>query len=73
LLPNKANVFLAYRTLDDGSDNDNKFNATTVGGNYMFSQNIRFELYYVKETGSGIDSRPDERDSKWMFQLFAGY
>ncbi|MBV2090877.1 MAG: hypothetical protein KUF72_08305 [Candidatus Thiodiazotropha sp. (ex Ctena orbiculata)] len=73
LLPNKANVFLAYRTLDDGSDNDNKFNATTVGGNYMFSQNIRFELYYVKESGSGIDSRPDERDSKWMFQLFAGY
>ncbi|MES9832676.1 MAG: hypothetical protein ABW139_10595 [Candidatus Thiodiazotropha sp. DIVDIV] len=73
VLPNKANVFLAYRTLDSGADNDNKFNATTVGGNYLFSQNIRFELYYVKESGSGVDSNPDDRDSKWLFQLFAGY
>ena len=48
VLPNKANIFAAYRTLDDGSDDDSKFNATTIGANYLFSQNIRFEVYYVK-------------------------
>ncbi|MCU7934193.1 MAG: hypothetical protein KZQ99_04845 [Candidatus Thiodiazotropha sp. (ex Dulcina madagascariensis)] len=73
VVPNKADIFLAYRSLDDGSDSDSKFNATTVGGNYMFSQNIRFELYYVKESGSGVDARSNERDDKWLFQLFAGY
>ncbi|WP_316366428.1 hypothetical protein [Candidatus Thiodiazotropha sp. CDECU1] len=73
VLPNKANIFAAYRTLDDGSDDDSKFNATTIGANYLFSQNIRFEVYYVKESGDGVDARGNERDSKWLFQLFAGY
>ncbi|MCU7849077.1 MAG: hypothetical protein KZQ89_14000 [Candidatus Thiodiazotropha sp. (ex Lucinoma kastoroae)] len=73
VLPNKANIFAAYRTLDDGSEDDSEFNATTVGTNYLFSQNIRFELYYVKESGDGVDARGNERDSKWLFQLFAGY
>ncbi|MBT3045963.1 MAG: hypothetical protein AB2728_03480 [Candidatus Thiodiazotropha sp.] len=73
VLPNKANIFAAYRSLDDGSDEDSEFNATTIGANYLFSQNIRFELYYVKESGDGVDARSDERDGKWLFQLFAGY
>ncbi|MES9972101.1 MAG: hypothetical protein ABW092_18870 [Candidatus Thiodiazotropha sp.] len=73
VLPNKANIFAAYRTLDDGSDDNSKFNATTIGANYLFSQNIRFEIFYVKESGDGVDARGDERDSKWLFQLFAGY
>ncbi|MET0071304.1 MAG: hypothetical protein ABW096_14800 [Candidatus Thiodiazotropha sp.] len=73
VLPNKANIFAAYRSLDDGSDEDSKFNATTIGANYLFSQNIRFEIFYVKESGDGVDARGDERDSKWLFQLFAGY
>jgi hypothetical protein len=73
VLPNKANIFAAYRSLDDGSDENSKLNATTLGANYLFSQNIRFELYYVKESGDGVDGRADERDSKWLFQLFAGY
>ncbi|MEW8647226.1 MAG: hypothetical protein AB2563_14135 [Candidatus Thiodiazotropha endolucinida] len=73
ILPNKANVFAAYRALDDGSEEDSEFNSTTVGINYLFSQNIRFELFYVKESGDGVDARDNERDSKWLFQLFAGY
>ncbi|MEW8030459.1 MAG: hypothetical protein AB2792_15820 [Candidatus Thiodiazotropha sp.] len=73
VLPNKANIFAAYRSLDDGSEEDSEFNATTVGANYLFSQNIRFELFYVKESGDGVDARGNERDSKWLFQLFAGY
>ena len=73
VLPNKANVFLAYRAVDDGSDDDSEFNATTIGANYLFSQNIRFELYYVKESGDGVDARDNDRDDKWLFQLFAGY
>ncbi|MCG8048631.1 MAG: hypothetical protein N0C89_16405 [Candidatus Thiodiazotropha endolucinida] len=67
ILPNKANVFAAYRALDDGSDEDSEFNSTTVGINYLFSQNIRFELFYVKESGDGVDARDNDRDSKWLF------
>ncbi|MES9992021.1 MAG: hypothetical protein ABW098_08710 [Candidatus Thiodiazotropha sp.] len=73
VLPNKANIFAAYRSLDDGAEERSEFNATTVGANYLFSQNIRFEIFYVKESGDGVDGRGDERDSKWLFQLFAGY
>ncbi|MFI0459958.1 MAG: hypothetical protein ACH254_20420, partial [Candidatus Thiodiazotropha endolucinida] len=61
ILPNKANVFAAYRALDDGSEEDSEFNSTTVGLNYLFSQNIRFELFYVKESGDGVDARDNER------------
>ncbi|MES9972719.1 MAG: hypothetical protein ABW094_00560, partial [Candidatus Thiodiazotropha sp.] len=67
ILPNKANVFAAYRALDDGSEEDSEFNSTTVGLNYLFSQNIRFELFYVKESGDGVDARDNDRDSKWLF------
>jgi hypothetical protein len=73
ILPNKADIYAAYRKMDVGKATDSDFNALTLGGNYMYSQNIRFELFYVKEDGSGVDARSNERDSKWLLQLFAGF
>lgn len=71
--PNKANVYLGYRIMDDGSAQDSKFNALTIGGQYLWSQNIRFELFHVKESGSGVDARASGKDSQTMFQVFAGF
>ncbi len=73
MLPNKADIYAAYRTMDVGKVTDSDFDALTLGGNYMYSQNIRFELFYVGESGSGVDARSNERDSKWLIQLFAGF
>jgi hypothetical protein len=73
VLPNKANIFVAYRTMDVGTATDNKFNSVTVGGNYMIAQNIRLELFRVVESGSGVDARPEEEDTKTLLQLFAGF
>ncbi|MBK8163883.1 MAG: hypothetical protein IPK65_12340 [Gammaproteobacteria bacterium] len=71
--PERINVYLAYRTLDNGAVEDNKFNATTFGGQYLIAQNIRMELFYVKESGSGVDTRTSDRNARTMFQLFAGF
>ena len=73
VLPNKANIFVAYRSMDVGTVTDNKFNSVTVGGNYMVSQNIRLELFRVVENGSGVDARASELDTKTILQLFAGF
>ncbi len=73
VLPNKANIYVAYRTMDIGTATDNKFNSVTVGGNYMVAQNIRLELFRVVESGSGVDAQVNERDTKTILQLFAGF
>lgn len=73
IVPNKANIFAAYRAKDVGSATESDFDSTTVGGKYLLSQNVVLELFYVKESGSGVDARANERDSTWMLQLFAGY
>ncbi|MCU7812412.1 MAG: hypothetical protein KZQ77_14455, partial [Candidatus Thiodiazotropha sp. (ex Notomyrtea botanica)] len=73
IVPNKANIFAAYRAKDVGSATESDFDSTTIGGKYLLSQNIALELFYVKESGSGVDARTNERDSTWMLQLFAGY
>ncbi|MBE0510455.1 MAG: hypothetical protein IBX49_06965 [Gammaproteobacteria bacterium] len=71
--PNKANVYLAYRAMDDGAAADSQFNALAFGGQYLWSQNIRFELFHVMESGSGVDARANGNDSQTMLQLFAGF
>lgn len=73
LKPDRATVYLAYRTLDNGAAADNKFNAATLGGQYMIAQNIRMELFHVMESGSGVDARANKRDTRTMLQLFAGF
>ncbi|MBK1720011.1 hypothetical protein [Thiocystis violacea] len=73
VLPNRVNVYLAFRTLDNGQKTDNTFNAFTLGANFLLAQNVRFELYHVIETGSGVDARESEQDSLTMLQLFVGF
>lgn len=73
VIPNRASVYLAYRTLDNGERTDNTFNAFTLGGNLLLAQNIRLELYHVIETGSGVDARINEQDNLTMLQLFIGF
>ncbi|NEX23519.1 hypothetical protein G3480_25100 [Thiorhodococcus mannitoliphagus] len=73
VLPNRLNLYLAFRTLDNGQATDNTFNAYTLGGNFLLAQNIRLELYHVIETGSGVDARENEQDSLTMLQLFVGF
>ena len=73
VLPNKADIFLAYRGMDVGTATDETFDAWTVGANYMVSQNIRLELFNVSESGSGVDAQTNDRDNKVLFQLFAGF
>lgn len=73
VLPNRASLYLAYRTLDNGDKDSNMFNAWTLGGNFMLTQNVRFELYHVIENGSGVDARPSSQDALTMLQLFVGF
>lgn len=73
VVPNKADIYLAYRTMDVGTATNGTFDSWTIGGNYMVSQNIRLELFSVSESGSGVDARTDDRDSKTILQLFAGF
>ena len=73
VLPNKANIYVAYRTMDVGKATDSTFDSWTVGVNYMVSQNIRLELLNVFENGSGVDARTNDRDNKTLLQLFAGF
>lgn len=73
VLPNKANIYLAYRTLEDGSTINSEFDAWTLGANYMIAQNIRLELFHVAENGSGVDARGSHRDQTTTLQLFIGY
>ena len=72
VLPHKANIYVAYRTMDVGKATDNTFDSWTVGVNYMVNQNIRLELFNVFENGSGVDARTNERDNKILLQLFVG-
>jgi hypothetical protein len=73
LMDGRANAYLGYRNLDNGAAADNKFNAVTLGGQYLLAQNIRLELFHVAESGSGVDARDTDRDARTMFQLFAGF
>jgi hypothetical protein len=73
LLSNKANVFLGYRTKDNGKATANKDNAWTFGGQYFPAQNVKLELFHVMESGSAIDARADDRDNLTMLQFFGGF
>jgi hypothetical protein len=73
ILPNKLNIYTAYRMMDVGKDEATDFDSWTLGTNYMAAQNIRLELFYVAESGSGVDARSDERDGTLLLQLFAGF
>jgi hypothetical protein len=73
VLPNKANIYVAYRTMDVGKAMDNTFDSWTVGVNYMANQNIRLELFNVFENGSGVDARTNDRDNKMVLQVFVGF
>lgn len=73
VMDGRANVYLAYRTLDNGAAASNTFNAATIGGQYLVAQNIRMELFHVAESGSGVDARANERDTRTLLQLFAGF
>jgi hypothetical protein len=69
----KANVYLAYRTMDDGAATNNMFNAVTYGANYLLAQNIRLELFGISESGSGVDARSSKLDSTYLLQMFVGF
>jgi hypothetical protein len=73
LIPNKWNIYTAYRTKDVGTLVDEKFNSATLGTKYLPSQNVSLELFVIKESGSGVDALTNERDQTWMVQLFAGF
>ncbi len=73
ILPSRANVFLAYRTKDNGKATKNQDNALTIGAQYLPAQNVRFELYHVMESGSAVDVRADKRDNLTMLQMFSGF
>jgi hypothetical protein len=73
VLPNKLNIYAAYRALDVGKATDSEFDSWTIGGNYMLNQNIRIELFNVFEDGSGVDARSNGRDKKFVLQLFIGF
>lgn len=73
LLSSKANVFLGYRTKDNGKATANKDNALTIGGQYFPAQNVKLELFHVMESGSAVDARTTDRDNLTMLQFFAGF
>ena len=73
VMPDKANVYVAYRSMDVGTTADADFNAVTLGANYLYASNVRFELFFEKESGSGVDARTTDRDRKIIFQMFAGF
>ena len=73
IIPNKLNIYAAYRQMDVGKAADTDFDSWTIGANYLPAQNIRFELFYISESGSGVDARADETDGTLLLQLFAGF
>ncbi len=72
-VPNVANVYTAYRSMDSGSKDSSDFDMWVLGVNYMYTPNVRFELFYEKESGSGVEARTTGRDERVLFQLFAGF
>lgn len=73
VIPNKTSIFLAYRTKDNGHLINETENAITFGAQHMLAQNVKLELFFVSESGSGVDARSSERDFKYVLQLFAGF
>lgn len=72
-LPNVTDVYGAYRTMDVGTVSDADFDVWVLGMNYMYTPNVRFELSYEKESGSGVRTRTTKQDDRVIFQLFAGF
>ncbi len=72
-VPNVAAVYAAFRSMDIGTGEDADFDVWVLGLNYMYTPNVRFELFYERESGSGVDARPSEQDDRLLFQLFAGF
>lgn len=70
---NKVSAYLGYRTRENGEASDNRSNAATIGVQYNVAQNIKLELYHVRESGSQIDARSSDRDALTMFMLFAAF
>ena len=62
VVPSKAQLYAAYGSVDDGTDNDTD---TTVGVQYMPAQNIKLELFNV--------ARNNNRDGYSMLMMFAGF
>ena len=73
VVPDKANVFVAHRSMDIGTVANADFDVVTLGTNYLFASNIRFELFVEKESGSGVDARASGQDSKTILQMFTGF
>lgn len=73
VMPDRANVYVAYRAMDVGTAADADFNTVTLGVNYLYASNIRFELFHERESGSGVDAQTTDRDSTTIFQMFAGF
>ena len=72
-VPNVATVYAAFRSMDIGTEEDADFDVWVLGLNYMYTPNVRFELFYEQESGSGVDARPSKQDVLLFFQLFAGF
>jgi hypothetical protein len=73
VIPTETSVYLAYRTMDSGATTAEQFDSWTLGVTHLYAQNIRFDLFTVQESGSGVDARASQQDAQWMLQLFAGF
>ncbi len=73
VLPGKMSLYAAYSSTDSGKTTAEKTNQWTIGTNYMYAQNIRFEVFVVNKSGNAVDTAAGDSDQTVMVQLFAGF
>lgn len=73
VIPNKANVYLAYRNADNGRASKHEDNAVTLGASWMVYQNVKLELFHTAKSGNAYSPKPDGGDAITTLMIFAGF
>lgn len=73
VLPNKGNLYLAYRKADNGEVSNSQDNALTLGASWMVYQNVKLELFHTAKSGNAYSPRPAGGDAITTLMIFAGF
>lgn len=73
VLPNKGNLYLAYRNADNGKASNSQDNALTLGASWMVYQNVKLELFHTAKSGNAYSPKPAGGDAITTLMIFAGF
>lgn len=72
VLPRMA-LLAGYLSADTGAATNNRDNALTLGGTYMFAQNVQLQLSHIMFSGSKYNVTPKAGDQRTMLMLFSAF